>query len=316
MEAFADTVIELAGHTEVFRVDRRKLMSGVDLFGHLTVSARVSVFGAAGIEQRWTQDLGGELLELRPDLQHAPRVPAVSIDGPISHDRTGPVYISITTATDLWFPRVVGIHDDPAEHRHQWLDNSVLARRHTPRFNAFLAGARDAVAALGGGWSCDVGVNVRYADWFDVAGVRLGQPGLLELLVRWSGRICTVRSTNAEAVAGELDLVEMRLVPRFGGFCIEPPPAGLREMRVIQREGRFARLDMQLNGSALTRGDLDAVFGVGVGAPRVHFDSFHTLTYRWNQPSALYGCEITAEFEGDPTADTPVTGLSMHRRDR
>lgn len=173
LEGFADTVVELGRQTEVFRVVRRRTGSGRDLFGHLAASALVCVFGPAGIEQRWTRDLGGELLELRPELGRVPRVPAVSIDGPVTHDRAGPVYVTISTATDLWFPRVVGIHEAPADGGFRWLDNSALADRHTPRLNAFLAGVRDAAAALGGGWSCDAGVNWRYADWFDESGIRL-----------------------------------------------------------------------------------------------------------------------------------------------
>lgn len=162
--AFADAVFEAGRNEDVLRVDDVPPASerGRNLFGCITPTALVGVFGDAGVEDRRLADLGAELLRLRPELHHVPHVPALAIDGPQFLDRSGPVYVSITTHTDIWFPRVVGINDDDDEH--MWFDNLALARRHTPRLVRFLGAVRDAASALGGTWSHEAVTNINYTE--------------------------------------------------------------------------------------------------------------------------------------------------------
>jgi hypothetical protein len=147
------------------------------LFGTVAPMTRVSVFGPSGIEDRVIADVRNTLLELRPDLERSsvPHATALAVDGPLFLDRKGPVEVSLSIHTDLWFSRVVGIHDDSDDDDGplQWFDNSALAARHTPRLNRFLAEVREAAAALGGAWSHDASSNRYYTDTVDDSGIRL-----------------------------------------------------------------------------------------------------------------------------------------------
>jgi len=77
------------------------------------------------------------------------------VDGPLSRDRSEPVYISISIETDIWFPWVVGWFDEENDNGMQFRDNTVLAARHTPRLNRFLVDVRAAAKSLDGIWSHD-----------------------------------------------------------------------------------------------------------------------------------------------------------------
>ena len=81
--------------------------------------------------------------------------------------------VTIELATDLWFPRTVGLleEDAPWAPAPASYDNSDLAACHTPRLNAFLAAIREAADE----WELlePEEIGVRYADMVDEVGIRL-----------------------------------------------------------------------------------------------------------------------------------------------
>jgi hypothetical protein len=175
--AFADAVFELGRREAVLMVEAIPPVSARDqaIFGNFLSLTRVSVFGPSGIEDRVLRDVRPELLALRPELDptSVPHADALSINGPLFLDRDGPVDVSISIDTDLWFPRVVGIHDDSDDGPMRWYDNSALASRHTPRLNRFLGGVRELAAALGATWSHEATGNRNYTEMVNDNGVDL-----------------------------------------------------------------------------------------------------------------------------------------------
>ena len=87
--------------------------------------------------------------------------------------RGGRGNVTIELATDVWFPRTVGLleEDAPWAPAPPSYDNSDLAACHTPRLNAFLAAVREAADE----WELlePEEIGVRYADMVDEAGIRL-----------------------------------------------------------------------------------------------------------------------------------------------
>lgn len=312
--AFADAVFELGRREEVFDVDERPPASAREnqLFGAVVPSARVSVFGPQGIEDRRVRDCGAELLALRPDLERVPHVPALSISGPQFYDRSKPIYFTISLETDIWFPRVVGFNDDRDDI--VWYDNSALAGRHTPRLNRFLAAVRDAAVALGGAWSVEVD-NQRYADQVEATGILLPPPGItVDRIAAWAARICTAPRTEPEELARELGLPGT-LVRRLNALALDPPLPGARDTQLMIDNGTFASLDMELADPVqLTHGDLEGRFGPGTSRPRVHAGSYHNKTFPLHVPDAPYSCAVFADFATAPAGATPVSGLSLRRR--
>jgi hypothetical protein len=114
----------------------------------------------------------GALLEhLRPDAleresSYMGYQPPVSV-------RAGRGSVTIELATDVWFPRTVGLleEDAPWAPAPPSYDNSDLAACHTPRLNAFLAAIRGAADE----WELlePEEIGLRYADLVDEAGIRL-----------------------------------------------------------------------------------------------------------------------------------------------
>lgn len=310
--AFADRVLELGQREDVFRVGEvpSPLVRERSLFGESAPAARVAVFGPTAIEERAVRDLGAELVALRPELANVPRGPALAVAGPQFLDRTGPVYISISIDTDIWFPRVVGIHDDGDQ---DWYDNAPLAARHTPRLNRFLAGVRSAAAGLGGTWEVDVG-NARYEEQATEDGIVLPPVGItVERVAAWAEGICTAPTTSAAEIVPALG-IPGTLATRFDTLYVEPTLHGTIEIQSIERGGVFARLDMQLADPTLTHADLEGRFGPGRGGPRVNADSYYGLTFQVAVPGAPYGCAVFADFTTEPAGKTLVSGLSLRRQ--
>ena len=129
-------------------------------------AARLSWLDAAGtpVEGR-VDNLGA----LRRSLPGAPDDVAVSgyvdcppldVDGPRVDVRypersrrmmpPGRVVVHVAVRSDIWSPWVSGLQAEP--DRDGWQDNRLLAYRHTPRLNAFLAAARQTTAEAGGRW--------------------------------------------------------------------------------------------------------------------------------------------------------------------
>jgi hypothetical protein len=306
---FADTMSDLGGREEVLCVDEVPWTSAQDLerCTNMTTAARVSVFGRAGIEERSVRNLGAELLALRPELPHVPEVPALSVSGALCG--SDPPYVTLALYTDIWFPRVIGIDGDDV----RFYDNSPLAERHTPRLNRFLAGVRDAAAALGAEWSYEVN-NRRYEDQVADTGIILDQSVTADRVAVWGTRICTATPTDHDDLLFELG-IPGAVVPGSDGFVVKPPPPGTTELRWSEHILGFAWLETRLDDTTLTRASLDARLGPGVAVPRVHPDADFSVSYRVDVPDAPHSCVIYAKFGDYPTADTPACEV-VWRRDR
>lgn len=141
----------------------------------------VAVFRDDGIVEVVTSDLGRLLSELRPErsrtvVRSAP--PVVVVGGAYDVDRAEGICISVRLDTDIWFPRVCGMHEDLEEDMEEFpesYDNVELARRHTPRFNLFLREVRAATLAAGGTWelSDPGGISVNYQGAWNLDGIEL-----------------------------------------------------------------------------------------------------------------------------------------------
>lgn len=144
-------------------------------------SGVVAVFRDDGIVEVVTSDLGMLLSELRPKryrkvVRGAP--PVVVVGGSYDVDRAEEICVSVRLDTDIWFPRVCGMHDDLDEDMEEFpefYDNAELARRHTPRFNLFLREVRAATLAAGGTWelSDPGGISVNYQGAWNLDGIVL-----------------------------------------------------------------------------------------------------------------------------------------------
>lgn len=162
LDAFAETIREIGRREDVYLPE-----VGLPL-GKGRAAARVTVYGNSGIEEREVSDLGAELLSLRPELDRVPHVAPLEISGPLTKDT---VDVVIALYTDLWFPTVVGIND--LDDDVETYDNSVLAARHTPRLNRFLAAMREAAESRGAGWEHDASSNRNYTSMVDDNGIHL-----------------------------------------------------------------------------------------------------------------------------------------------
>jgi hypothetical protein len=138
-----------------------------------------------------------------------------------------------------------------------------------------------------------------------------------ELLHTWAERLCTLPQTDGAEVLRALGIAG-DVVPRFGALHVEPLPPGARELKAVVRDGKLARVDLQLEpGTPLTRADLEQALGHGIEATRVHAHSYYGLTYRLAPAGAPYACEVFADFapgEGPPGDAAPVSGLSLRRQ--
>jgi hypothetical protein len=88
-----------------------------------------------------------------------------------------------------------------------------------------------------------------------------------------------------------------------------------RAARVESADDEVRSLQYQPGTPPLTRGDLDAVFGVGAELVRVHYDSDHRVVYRVTVPDAPNDAELTAAFApgAAPTAESQVRNVSLRR---
>jgi hypothetical protein len=133
-----------------------------------------------------------------------------------------------------------------------------------------------------------------------------------DTLRAWAERICTLPSTDSRELVAALGIAGT-VVPRFNALVIEPPLEGALEVKAVERRGDFDRLSLQLAGANIKRSELEERFGHGVLVPRVHPDSYFTVSYRLELPDAPFACEASAEFATEPTDDTPVAGVYLRR---
>jgi hypothetical protein len=129
-------------------------------------SARLTWLDAAGTLVEGRVDNLGALLRSVLDVpdEVAGRsivdCPPLDVEGPrvdVRHPERsrrmmppGRVVVHVAVRSDIWSPWVSGLLAEP--DRAGWQDNRLLAGRHTPRLNAFLAAAREATAEAGGRW--------------------------------------------------------------------------------------------------------------------------------------------------------------------
>jgi hypothetical protein len=147
----------------------------------LCTLSRLAFYRGDTIVEEEVDDIGELLRELRPDrirtrgmfMRSAPAVCVVGEAAAI--DKTRDVRIQVRLDTDIWFPHVMGMLEDPPEdgEKPDMYDNRALAERHTPRLNAFLGELRQLAIELGGRWEqLEVdGVAVNYAHMWNEKGI-------------------------------------------------------------------------------------------------------------------------------------------------
>ena len=149
----------------------------------LWTPARIAFYRDEEIVEAEVGDVGALLRELRPDkigtagmfMRSASPVSVMGSSVDVNDDQE--VRIQVRLDTDIWFPRVMGMLEDIPEDelKPDFYDNRELAKRHTPRLNAFLNELRRSAVALGGRWEVlEVdGIGVNYADQWDETGIHL-----------------------------------------------------------------------------------------------------------------------------------------------
>ena len=141
-----------------------------------------------------------------------------------------------------------------------------------------------------------------------------------ELLGAWSERLCRLAAGGGAADAVAALGLAGSLVQRFGHAALEPPPPGLAELRLVERDGdgggvSYLDLDLARDGPTPTRAELDARFGEGHELPRIHPFTPFPVAYHVEVPGAPFTCEVIARFHGEPAGDA-VAGQVVLRRDR
>lgn len=167
--------------------------------GRFRLPARMAFYRGDDIVVEDVEDPGLLLRALHQTDEYVGRysVSPIVIDG---YSRTGEdwvrnyppdkLHITLGLFTDIWFPRIVGLNaeeppDDrpglahlyPARGRDGLMDNSAIARRHTPRLNRFIETLRDAVIGLGGTWGFDKAeTHYNYRSMVHDGGINLDPP--------------------------------------------------------------------------------------------------------------------------------------------
>jgi hypothetical protein len=138
-----------------------------------------------------------------------------------------------------------------------------------------------------------------------------------ELLGAWSERLCGLPAGGDAAAAVAALGLDGSLDHRFGHAALLPPPPGIREFRVVERDGggvSYLDLDLTPGGLAPTRAELDARFGEGHELPRVHPFTPFPVAYHVEVPGAPFTCEVIARFHDEPSGGA-VAGHVVLRRD-
>lgn len=165
--------------------------STIDMFRLVqkaTSEAELAWYSRSGeVQEGRVGDLGSLLESLQPAPNtialhdRARGFPPVALLGgqlvyagtPAVCNARGPVTFSVTLHSDIWFPYVIGA-SHPARDLERFFDNSELAKRHTPRLNAFLSKVARLVADAGGRWALDGDdSSALYLPWLSADGIRL-----------------------------------------------------------------------------------------------------------------------------------------------
>lgn len=134
------------------------------------------------------------------------------------------------------------------------------------------------------------------------------------LLATWAGVLARLPAADTATVVAALG-ADGRLTPRFGNLVVEPPPAGLTEMVVAERDGDVFYVEIVLPAAAVTRAELDAALGEGRWIPRVHWQDPVPLAHRVEVLGAPHTCMVFAYYATTPEpTDSPAS--VMLRRDR
>jgi len=114
----------------------------------------------------WSHDLGALRKQLGPVEVTVPSVTAIEMAGPLVVERDAPMLVALSLPCDVWFAEVIDRFGTGG--RVLQGPDAAEGRR---RFNAFLAGVRDAVRATGGVIELDE-VDERYAAQVTPSGLR------------------------------------------------------------------------------------------------------------------------------------------------
>lgn len=119
------------------------------------------------VEAFTTQNLGGLLESLRPDIQndnlkfdYMPPIIGLNIYQVrtllnSSSIQKKPIDINIQIPSNIWFPKVIDQLGDKYDYDaddYVWVDNRELAACNTPRLNRFLMHVREKALEMKGGW--------------------------------------------------------------------------------------------------------------------------------------------------------------------
>ena len=107
---------------------------------------------AGNVVEAPLSDLAAALAPFRTPVRHRPPLELTAYDW--GSDEPPEVSVSVRTYSDIWLPWTAASHD-PDSTVPGFGDNRALARRHTPRLNAFLAALRQATVRLGGRWDLE-----------------------------------------------------------------------------------------------------------------------------------------------------------------
>lgn len=104
-----------------------------------------------GVVSGRVYDLGLLQRELHPEVDPAEHILEFRTRPPVGIVSEGPRRFAIKLCSDIWMPWVWGFVEEDWRYPHgPPYDNRDLAKRHTPRLNAFLGLVREATLAVGG----------------------------------------------------------------------------------------------------------------------------------------------------------------------
>jgi hypothetical protein len=138
--------------------------------------------------------------------------------------------------------------------------------------------------------------------------------GIAGLLASWAATLNRLPPGNAATAATALGLAGLS-IPPFGQYTVDPPPDGLTDVVIDERNGEVFTMRAAPVPGTLTRADLDAVLGPGHQLPRVHWNDPLPVAYLVEVLGEPFTCTVFAYFARTADPGDPVVSV-MLRRDR
>lgn len=134
----------------------------------------------------------------------------------------------------------------------------------------------------------------------------------------WSEQLCTLPPVDFAGALAALGITGA-IVARTDDFAIvEPPPPGssrlgLTRENLGKNRGFLGTIEVALDGTRITRGELEQRFGAGNALPRVDYDRPFAVNYRVEIAGAPYRCTVSASFADEPGPASPAVQISLRR---